>query len=544
MPNKQKQVILAVLDGWGYSAIAKGNAIATANIPFYNSAWANYPHTLLDASAETVGLGWGELGGSQVGHSTIGSGRIIPGFLTTITEAINDGSFYSNPALTGIAIKAQTKQTALHLVGLISAGGVHSHIEHLEAILLLLHKINFRGPVFIHCITDGRDTSPKVAKIYIKKIQQWLKQYKIWGRIASVSGRFYAMDRDQRWERTSETYKVITGANEAKIVQSGLEAIDEAYSQDKNDEFIPPAIVLEGKDQKSPKSFFGNKYYGSLENGSIKNGDSIIFFNFRPDRMRQLVQLFLMPVQLPTKLDQFYDLDIVTMTEYNEFFNVLVAFTNPPIKNTLADVIAKAGLFQLHIAETEKYAHVTYFFNAEKPDKHENEDWIIIPSPKVSTYDQSPKMSAELITQDLLKATKNKFYNFILVNFANADMVGHTGNFDAAIVAVETVNKQLETIASNFPEAVLIITADHGNAEQMLNPDDGGIDKEHSLNPVPFIVYNQNLRLNIQNQSLVVSGILVDIAPTILDILGLQKPVDMTGISLLDTLKINRSIFI
>lgn len=541
--KEKKQVILTILDGWGYSALTKGNAIASANTPFYKSAWENYPHTLLDASAESVGLRWGELGGSQVGHSTIGTGRVIPGFLTTITEAINNKSFYNNPALKGAIIKAQTKQTSLHIAGLMSAGGVHSHIEHLASIFQMIKKIGFTGPVFIHCFTDGRDTSAKIAEIYIKKINEWISEYNIWGRIASISGRYYAMDRDQRWERTAQAYKAMINDQTAKHLPTAEQAIKEAYKDDKNDEFIYPTVIDKNANLKPPHSLFGGNYYGSLKDGGIKNNDSVIFLNFRSDRMRQIVQLFLMPPPDNIKITPVNDVEIVTMTEYNNFFNVKVAFKRDPVTNTLSDAICNAGMTQLHIAETEKYAHVTYFFNAEKADRHKDEDWIITPSPKVDTYDKTPEMSANEITANLLKACNEKFYNFIVINYANADMVGHTGDFNITVKAIECVDKQLQTIATKFPDATLIITADHGNAEQMIDPKTSGIDKEHSLNPIPFLIIDPLIQSPQDPQvQPTKSGILADIAPTILEILNLPKPKEMSGSSLLEGLNIDPKI--
>ncbi len=539
-----RQVILVILDGWGYSALKKGNALAQANLPFFNNSWSNFPHTLLNASAESVGLRWGELGGSQVGHMTIGSGRVFPAFLSVITEAIKNKTFYSNPALKATILRAQAKNSAIHIAGLCSAGAIHSHIEHLEAILKMIKQYKFNGPVFIHVFTDGRDSPAKVALIYINKIEKMLKKYKIWGRIASVAGRYYAMDRDKRWQRTALAFKAMTGDFEAPVYESAEKAIEDAYAQNQNDEFIKPCIVTKGENTPPPRLIFGPKHYGSLKSGSIKPNDSLIFFNFRPDRMRQLTELFLLPPPSEVNITPVHQVDIVSMISYNEFYNIKVAFSRPKITNTLADILSKQGMNQLHIAETEKYAHVTYFFNAEKTEKHPLEDWIITPSPKVATYDTAPEMSALKITSNLLKATKNKFYNFILINFANGDMVGHTGDLSATIKAVETIDQQLESIYKNFPDTTIIITADHGNAEQKIDPKDESISKNHTLNPVPLIIINKNLSKKFTNpENISTTGILADITPTILDIFNLEKPSEMTGISLLDTLGLSKNDF-
>lgn len=542
MENSKKQVILTILDGWGYSQIPEGNTIYEADLPFFKGAWQNCPRTLLKASSEAVGLRWGELGNSEVGHMAIGSGRVIPSVLNSITQAINDKSFNKNPAFLYTLDRATTQKKSLHLVGLASAGGVHSHIEHLQALLILISNKKFRGPVFIHVFTDGRDTAPKIADLYLKKINSWLKEYKIWGRIATLGGRYYAMDRDNRWDRTKLAYDTLIGQGKNKA-NSAQEWIQSEYKLNHNDEFIRPAIILEEENTPPPqKGLFKSPYYGSLKDGSIKNGDSIIFYNYRPDRMRQLLELFTLPSPHFPDLTKINDLAICTMTEYSQFFNVKIAFLHAPIKNTLADLIASHKMSQLHIAETEKFAHVTYFFNAVQSDKHAGENWKIISSPKVATYDKAPKMSAEKITEELLHICQKEFYNFIVINFANADMVGHTGDFNATINAIKYVDEQLLKIRENFPNSYMLITADHGNCEQMIDIQTKSINKEHSLNPVPLVLLEPGLSFEIKSSPKTalakasVTGILGDIAPTILDIYNIPKPAEMTGVSLLSSL--------
>lgn len=537
----KKQVILIILDGWGYSPIREGNAIAQAKLPFYNTAWQQASHTLLKASSEAVGLRWGELGNSEVGHMAIGTGRVIPGLLTEITAAINNRSFYDNPALNHAIDSAESRQKALHIIGLASAGAVHSHIEHLEAILSLVAKKKFRGPLFLHLITDGRDTGAKLAPLYIKKAEKWLEQYKLYGRIASISGRYWAMDRDNRWPRTRLAYDTIIGKGE-KSADNALAWITEQYAQDHNDEFIEPATIRPAKLPQMPKTGFGSKkYYSDLGDSTIKAGDSLLFFNFRPDRMRQLMELFCLPSPHFPDLQLINDLTICTLTEYSPFFNVKVAFRRGEITHTLADQLSSSGLSQLHIGETEKFAHVTYFFNAVQSEKQAGEAWQIVPSPKVATYDKAPEMSAEKVTQTLKEAFSSEFYDFVVLNFANADMVGHTGDMEATIKAVESIDTQLKAIYEHFKDSHILITADHGNAEQMLELETGSINKEHTLNPVPLIYLDPAHKLDFsagqrQAPKPNVSGILADIAPTILAILELPKPPEMSGISLLDSL--------
>ena len=492
-------LLLAILDGWGYTNKKIGNAIYYARTPNMDSYMRNYPHSFLKTSGLAVGLPPGQMGNSEVGHINIGAGRIVYQDSMRILKAIEDGSFFENPVLK----KAMEigRETTLHLMGLIGNGGVHAMMQHLYA-LLEMAKRNGVKNVAIHCFLDGRDTPPKSAAGHIKELEEKLKEVGV-GRIASLVGRYYAMDRDNRWDRTKKAYELITQAKGRKAVNA-MEAIKMAYENGETDEFVEPTVIT-----------------GDV----VKDGDAVIFFNFRPDRARQLSHAF-----VDENFDKFerkkLNIYFVALTEY--FDGINAAFKKEEIKNTLGEIISKYGLKQLRIAETEKYAHVTFFFNGGREEPFEGEDRCLIPSPKVPTYDMKPEMSAYEVTDELIKRIQSKKYDVIIVNYANPDMVGHTGVWEAAIKAVETVDecigKVVNAVLNN--NGIAIITADHGNAEEMFD-ENGEPKTSHTTNPVPFIIIGAG-NLKIKN------GNLGDIAPTMLDLMGIEKPKEMTGNSLIE----------
>ena len=478
-------IMLMILDGFGISDLEEGNAIKLANTPNLDYLFSNYPNSKISASGEAVGLPEGQMGNSEVGHTNIGAGRIVYQDLVRINKSIEDRSFYDIKEFNDAIDNAINNNTNLHIMGLVSDGGVHSHINHLLALLELCKLRNF-DRVYVHVFTDGRDTNPKSGLEFIKKIN---------ANIASISGRYYAMDRDNRWDRIDLAYDAIVNAKGDNF-NSATEAIENSYNADITDEFIKPVIINGGK--------------------KINDNDSIIFFNFRPDRARELTR------KITENLNTYY----VCMTEYDKTFNnVHIAFKPEELKNTFGEYISNLGYTQLRIAETEKYAHVTFFFNGGKEDVYKNEDRILVPSPKVATYDMMPEMSANIVRDKVIEAIDSDKYNVIILNFANTDMVGHTGNLDATIKAVETIDTAIGMIYKKALEhnGTLLITADHGNAEKML--DDNGIFTAHTTNLVPLIITKKGIKLN--------DGRLCDITPTMLDLMGLDKPSEMTGISLI-----------
>nr|YP_009511203.1 phosphoglycerate mutase [Gracilariopsis longissima]AXI97080.1 phosphoglycerate mutase [Gracilariopsis longissima]UAD88996.1 phosphoglycerate mutase [Gracilariopsis longissima] len=502
-----KPVILTILDGWGYSENKKGNAIELAFTPTIDKLWKNYPHTLLNASGEDVGLPKGQMGNSEVGHTTIGAGRTINQDLVRIHKAITDKSFFNNIKIKNICKKIYAKNTKLHLIGLCSDGGVHSHIIHLFALIDMAAK--YSNTTCIHIITDGRDTSPYKAKVFIQKVINYIKKYKNI-KLCTISGRYYSMDRDCRWSRTEKSYKILIN-NNINTIKEPIEIIEEYYKQDISDEFIPPTRLYEG---------------------NIENNDGIIFFNFRPDRMRQLLQAFVKPTFKGFNTTIFKNLDVVTFTQYDSNLNVNIAFPITRNANFLGEIIANYGLKQLRLAETEKYAHVTYFFNGGIEEPFPGEDRELIPSPKVETYDLEPNMSADQLTNSIMNAINKNIYTLIIINYANPDMLGHTGNLEATIKAINKIDKCIKKIwmKSQSINSTLIITADHGNAEYMLDENNKPC-TSHSINPVPFILAESNIpQYKLRN-----NGNLADIAPTILELLNLNIPKEMNGKSLLQT---------
>ena len=481
-------VALVILDGWGIAAPGPGNAVELAETPVFDALWARYPHTTLDASGEAVGLPDGQMGNSEVGHLTIGSGRILDQDFQRVNRSIADGSFFENAALVGAFGRAKQHGTNVHLLGLVSYGGVHSHIEHLRALLRMSARQGMDERTFIHAFTDGRDVSPHAAIHDLAELPE--------DRIASVSGRYYAMDRDKRWERTDRAFDAIC-LGEGPTATDPVAAVQESYERGITDEFIEPVAI-------------------SARPRAARAGASI-FFNFRPDRARQLA------IKL---LEAGFDL--TTMTRYHEDFGCPVAFEEQNVGETMAEVLAEHGARQLHAAETEKYAHVTYFFNGGREDEWAGETRILVPSPRdVPSYDHKPEMSArEVATR--FSAEVGKGYAFAVVNFANPDMVGHTGSIPAVIKAVETADACLGEVVEAVERVggVSLITADHGNAEQMLEADGTSPHTAHTTNPVPLI-------LTTEKMGLAEKGELSDLMPTALALLGFAQPLQMTGKSLL-----------
>ncbi|MGN6429248.1 MAG: 2,3-bisphosphoglycerate-independent phosphoglycerate mutase [Gaiellaceae bacterium] len=481
-------VALVILDGWGCAPPGPGNAVGLADTPVFDGLWARYPHTTLNASGEAVGLPDGQMGNSEVGHLTIGSGRVLDQDFQRVNRAIADGSFFENPALVGAFERAQEHSTNVHLLGLVSYGGVHSHIDHLRALLELAGRQGMEERTFIHAFTDGRDVSPHAAVHDLAELPA--------EKIATVAGRYYAMDRDKRWDRTDRALEAIVQGRPV-WGQTPVEVVQASYDRDVTDEFIEP-VAIEGRPR-------------------LGEGDAAIFFNFRPDRARQLA-IKLMEAGF----------DLTTMTRYRGDFACPVAFEERDVAETMAEVLAEHDVRQLHVAETEKYAHVTYFFNGGREDEWAGETRILVPSPRdVPSYDHKPEMSAREVARRFCDEVGND-YAFAVVNFANPDMVGHTGAIPAVVAAVETTDGCLGEVVDAVERAggVSLITADHGNAEQMLETDGTSRHTAHTTNPVPLILTKEGMNL-LEN------GELSDLVPTALDLLGFAQPLQMTGKSLL-----------
>lgn len=507
-------VVLVILDGWGYRPSDDGNAIATAQTPVMDSLWAAYPHTLLQASGKSVGLPEGQMGNSEVGHLNIGAGRVVPQELVRISDAVEDGTILSNAALLKVCEAVRQSGGKLHLVGLCSDGGVHSHISHLSGLLELAKEQNIPD-VCIHVITDGRDTKPMDGVIALETIQRYIDEIGV-GRIVTLSGRYYSMDRDRRWDRTRAAYDLMTQDGDGDG-RSALEVLKASYAENVTDEFVKPTRIAPG---------------------AVSEGDGVIFYNFRPDRARQLTQVFVDPNFSGFERTPIPNLTFVTFTQYDPAFPVLVAFTPQDFSNILGEVISRNGLRQFRTSETEKYAHVTYFFNGGIEEPFEGEDRVMVPSPQVPTYDSAPMMSAEAVTDGAIAAIQQGIYALVVINYANPDMVGHTGNMEAAIQAIETVDRCLGRLLEAISRAggTALITADHGNAEVMLD-ENGQPWTAHTTNPVPFILVEGEKRKipgHGTNVALRDSGILADIAPTILEILRIPQPAEMTGQSLIE----------
>jgi 2,3-bisphosphoglycerate-independent phosphoglycerate mutase len=474
-----------ILDGWGCAPAGPGNAVELAETPVFDRLWETYPHTTLKASGEAVGLPPGQMGNSEVGHLTIGSGRVLLQDLMRVNRAIETGELFENPALVGAFERAKSRGSNVHLLGLVSYGGVHSHIDHLRALLELARSEGMEDRTWIHAFTDGRDVSPTSAVSDLAELPR--------EKIATVVGRYYAMDRDQRWERTERALNALLRGDEAVTGPDPVSEVQRSYDRGVTDEFIEP-IVLEGRPR-------------------IAKDDAVIFFNFRPDRARQLTERLLA-----------LGFDMTTMTRYRGDFDAPVVFEEQQVTDVLAEVLSEHGVRQLHAAETEKYAHVTYFFDGGHEEPYPGEERILVPSPRdVPSYDHKPEMSATELAGRVVEALESDGVGFAVINFANPDMVGHTGSIPAAVTAVETVDRCLGRVldAVRARGGVALVTADHGNAETMLD-DEGKPQTAHTANPVPFVLTETNV-------SLVEDGELSDLAPTSLALLGLEAPLQMTG---------------
>ena len=505
----KKLTMLMILDGFGENSNTNANAIAMANTPNIDKLMKTCPTTDIYTSGLNVGLPDGQMGNSEVGHTNIGAGRIVYQELTRITKSIEDGDFFSIPEFVGAIENCKKYNSKLHILGLLSDGGVHSHIRHLYGLLELAKRKDFEE-VYVHCFMDGRDTPPASGENYITALEEKMKEKGI-GKIATLSGRFYAMDRDKRWQRVQKAYNALVNG-EGEKATSATSAIESSYQKEVFDEFIEPTVIMNGENPVA----------------TIGEHDSVIFFNFRPDRAREITRTL-----VDKEFNEFetkkQDLYFVCMTSYDETMpNVQVAFKKAELKNTFGEYISEKGLTQLRIAETEKYAHVTFFFNGGEEKQYPGEDRILIQSPKVETYDLKPEMSAYEVTEKLVEAINANKYDCIILNYANPDMVGHTGNLEAAIKAIETVDECVGKVveAVNNQHGVLLITADHGNAEQMIDYTTGEPHTAHTTNPVPLIL------VGMENAQLK-QGKLADLAPTMLKIMGLEKPEEMTGESII-----------
>jgi 2,3-bisphosphoglycerate-independent phosphoglycerate mutase len=489
LPERKPLVALVILDGWGLAPPGPGNAVELADTPVFDQLWTEFPHTKLKASGEAVGLPPGQMGNSEVGHLTIGSGRVLFQDLMRVNQAIADGSLFENPAIVGAFQRAKARGGRVHLLGLVSYGGVHSHIDHLRALLKLARRQGMEDQTFIHAFTDGRDVSPTSAADDLAELPP--------DRIATVVGRYYAMDRDQRWERTEKALGALVDSD-GRTAKDPIAEIRRSYDEGVTDEFIEP-IVIDGRPRLAPE-------------------DSVIVFNFRPDRARQLTQKLLAS-----------GFDVTTMTSYRDDFDAPVAFAEQEVTDTMAEVLSEHGVPQLHVAETEKYAHVTYFFNGGREAEWPGETRLLVPSPRdVPSYDHKPEMSAREVTDRFVDTIASDEYGFAVLNFANPDMVGHTGSIPATVRAVETVDECLGRVVDAVAGkgGVALITADHGNAEQML-AEDGKPHTAHTPNLVPLVVTKPDVSLRED-------GELSDLMPTALSLLGITKPVQMTGKMLLE----------
>ena len=507
MKSGLRPVVLIILDGWGYSENQECNAIYSADTPNWDRIWSENPRLLIETSGARVGLPEGQMGNSEVGHLNLGAGRIVYQDLTRVSLAVEDGSFFTNPALVAAVDAALEGDGALHIFGLLSPGGVHSHEQHIHAMVRMAVE---RGcdKLFVHAFLDGRDTPPQSARASLQLLQQVLDRAGA-GRLASIVGRYYAMDRDNRWDRVIKGYDLVTGTDAEFTAPDADTALQMAYDRGETDEFVKATRIGEV--------------------APIQDGDSIVFMNFRADRARELTRAFIEPKFKEFKRRSTPKLaSYVTLTQYHEEFEVPAAFMPEELKNILGECIADMDMRQLRLAETEKYAHVTFFFNGGREEPFPGEDRVLVPSPKVATYDLQPEMSAPKLTKVLLEAIGSGNYELIICNFANADMVGHTGNFDAAVQAIEAIDDSLGQIVQALKSVggELLLTADHGNAEQMRDPITKQPHTAHSNNPVPLVYIGREGQLSGD-------GALCDVAPTLMYMLGLEQPAEMTGRSLL-----------
>ncbi len=509
---KDKLTMLMILDGFGINPNKDGNAIKLAKTPNIDKIMKKYSNTEIHTSGLAVGLPEGQMGNSEVGHTNIGAGRIVYQELTRITKSIEDGDFFTNPEFIAAIENCKKYNSKLHILGLVSDGGVHSHNRHLYGLLEMAKRRDFEN-VYVHCFLDGRDTPPASAESYIAQLQEKMDEKRI-GKIASISGRFYSMDRDKRWERIKKAYDALV-KGEGNKAGNSIKAVEDSYQKEVFDEFVEPTVICNGDEPIA----------------TIGKNDSVIFFNFRPDRARQITRVLVDPEFNEFETEKDLNLYYVCFTNYDETIpNVHIAFKKEVLKNTFGEYISKKGYTQLRIAETEKYAHVTFFFNGGEEKQYEGEDRILVPSPKVETYDQKPEMSAYEVTDKVIEAIEDDKYDCIILNYANTDMVGHTGSLEAAIKAVEAVDTCVGKVVRLVEEknGNLLITADHGNAEQMIDYSTGEPHTAHTTNPVPLTLVTADKNLKLKS-----GGKLADLAPTMLDLMKLEKPEEMTGNSLL-----------
>ncbi len=504
----KRPVLLVVLDGWGYRESREGNAIAMSRTPTWDALWKRESRTLLEASGLAVGLPEGQMGNSEVGHMNLGAGRVVMQDLVRITQAIKDGSFFENPALVEACRRVKQSGGTLHLLGLIGKGGVHGVDTHLWALLDLAERQGVKQ-VAIHALMDGRDTLPKSGLGYM---QETIAHAKGRARVASLSGRYFGMDRDKRWDRTEKFYRAAVDGT-ARPVRDPVEAIRAAYDSGVTDEFIEPATVVDDNGAIAP----------------MHDGDAVICWNYRSDRMRQIVRALTLPDFDGFDVSKRPALDVVTMTQYDQTFDLPIAFAPQSMAKIVAEVVSARGMTMFRTAETEKYAHVTYFFNGGVEPPYPGEERELVPSQKVATYDLAPEMSAHGVTDVLCGALAKNDHDFILCNYANGDMVGHSGSLPATIKACETVDECLARVvaAAEKAGARLMVTADHGNCEMMIDPETGGPHTAHTTNPVPFVVVDPD-----GDRPLRRGGALCDVGPTILSMLGIERPAEMTGIDL------------
>lgn len=508
----KKPVVLMILDGYGLNNNCDHNAVCEARTPVMDQLMSQCPYVKGNASGLAVGLPDGQMGNSEVGHLNMGAGRIVYQELTRITKAISDGDFFTVPEFLQAVENCKKNNSALHMWGLVSDGGVHSHIGHIYGLLELAKK-NGLEKVYVHCFLDGRDTPPASGKSFVEALEAKMKELGV-GKVASVSGRYYAMDRDNRWDRVKRAYDALT-KGEGNQAQSATAGIQASYDAEKNDEFVEPFVVTEN----------------GVPVAVVEDGDSVIFFNFRPDRARELTRAFCDDEFKGFEREKRLNLTYVCFTDYDETIkNKLVAFKKESIVNTFGQFLADHNMTQARIAETEKYAHVTFFFNGGVEEPNKGEDRILVPSPKVATYDLQPEMSAPVVCDKLVEAVTSGKYDVIIVNFANPDMVGHTGIEDAAIKAIETVDACVGRTVDAVKEmnGVMFICADHGNAEQLLDYETGEPFTAHTTNPVPFILVNADPACKLRE-----GGCLADIAPTLIELMGMEQPKEMTGKSLI-----------
>ena len=503
----KRRTVLIVMDGWGLRDEIEGNAVRLASTPVFDKIWALYPHTALDPHGAAVGLPDGQMGNSEVGHLNLGAGRVVHQDIVRISKSIETGEFFENPALVA-AFDSVKSGGRVHLLGLVSSGGVHSHQDHLYALVEMARRRGIRD-VFVHALMDGRDTSPTGGRRFLADLRDKLDKEGT-GRIATVVGRYFCMDRDKRWDRVKRAYDMLTRGVGVRT-KDALSALEKSYDAGVTDEFIEPIVVVGESGEPV---------------GSMRDGDAVIFFNFRADRARQITRALTDPGFDDFEREDFPRIHFASMTEYDKRFGFPVAFPPLRMKNMLGEFASKAGMTNLRIAETEKYAHVTYFFNGGEEIEYPGEDRILILSPRVATYDMKPDMSAFEVAEALVKALAERKHDYVVCNFANCDMVGHSGIIEAAVKAVETVDTCVGRVldALDLERDVAIVTADHGNAEMMIDKNDGGPQTAHTTNPVPCVLVDRHYR-----GELIRDGSLRDIAPTICNYLGITPPVEMTG---------------